>query len=95
MLYSDSSGHCSYCQGQEPPLHTAGLLPLQLLGNHPVLLLKGAKQVDCQEHELAARCRGAGPACLAVGGVRWRVPCWKAQRTRGSTVAFLDIVGRL
>lgn len=64
MPYSDISGHCSYCQGQEPPLHAGGVLPLQLLGNCPALLLK---QVNCQEHWLAAQCRGAGPVCLALG----------------------------
>lgn len=65
MLYSDVLGQCSYCQGQEPPLHAGGVLPFQLLGNCPAL--KRVKQVKCQEQRLAARCRGAGPPCMALG----------------------------
>lgn len=32
-----------------------------------MLLLQRAKQVTCQEHGLAARRGGAGPACSALG----------------------------
>lgn len=67
VLYSDVSGHCSYCQGQKPPLHAGGVLPLQLLGKCPALLLKWAKQVNCQEHQQAAGCGGAEPTCSASG----------------------------